>query len=79
MSLRVFSAAHIENNNKLASLLLLFLFSIYKLDGFITDSKSLGLEMANVMALNSNTKAMDAYDNDDKGKFSLNLKANNTL
>jgi hypothetical protein len=36
------------------------LFSIYKLDGFITDSKSLGLEMANVMALNSNTKAMDA-------------------
>jgi hypothetical protein len=25
-----------------------------KLDGFITDSKSLGLEMANVMALNSN-------------------------
>jgi hypothetical protein len=32
-----------------------------KLDGFITDSKSLGLEMANVMALNSNTKAMDAY------------------
>jgi hypothetical protein len=46
---------------KLLLLLLLFLFSIYKLDGFITDSKSLGLEMANVMALNSNTKAMDAY------------------
>jgi hypothetical protein len=43
-----------------------FLTSIFysqsiKLDGFITDSKSLGLEMANVMALNSNTKAMDAY------------------
>jgi hypothetical protein len=44
---------------------LLFFSSIFysqsiKLDGFITDSKSLGLEMANVMALNSNTKA-DAY------------------
>jgi hypothetical protein len=53
-------------------LLLLFLFSIYKLDGFITDSKSLGLEMANVMALNSNTKAMDAYAiTNDKGNFLL--------
>jgi hypothetical protein len=31
--------------------------------------------MANVMALNSNTKAMDAYAiTNDKGKFSLNLK-----
>jgi hypothetical protein len=36
-----------------------FLYYLYfysqsiKLDGFITDSKSLGLEMANVMALNS--------------------------
>jgi hypothetical protein len=60
----------------------LFITSIFysqsiKLDGFITDSKSLGLEMANVMALNSNTKAMDAYAiTNDKGKFSLNLKAN---
>jgi hypothetical protein len=38
---------------------LLFFYYFYfysqsiKLDGFITDSKSLGLEMANVMALNS--------------------------
>jgi hypothetical protein len=33
--------------------------------------------MANVMPLNSNTKAMDAYAiTNDKGKFSLNLKAN---
>jgi hypothetical protein len=45
-------------------LLLLFLFSIYKVRR-ITDSKSLGLEMANVMALNSNnTKAMDARNNE---------------
>ena len=47
-----------------------------KLDGFITDSKSLGLEMANVMAVNRDTKAMDSYAiTNDKGKFSLNLKA----
>jgi hypothetical protein len=42
-------------------LLFFFITSIFysqsiKLDGFITDSKSLGLEMANVMALNSNKK-----------------------
>lgn len=50
-----------------------------KLDGFITDSKSLGLEMANVMAVNRDTKAMDSYAiTNDKGKFSLNLKANTT-
>jgi hypothetical protein len=51
---------------KTTILLFFFITSIFysqsiKLDGFITDSKSLGLEMANVMALNSNTKAMDAY------------------
>jgi hypothetical protein len=46
------------------SLLLLLLFCEHnfsqtvKLDGFITDSKALGLEMANVMAVN-HTKAMD--------------------
>jgi hypothetical protein len=56
---------------------LLFFYYFYfysqsiKLDGFITDSKSLGLEMANVMALNSNTKAMDAYATNDKGNFLL--------
>jgi hypothetical protein len=60
----------------------LFITSIFysqsiKLDGFITDAKSLGLEMANVMAVNSTTKKMDAYAiTNDKGKFSLNLKSN---
>jgi hypothetical protein len=62
----------------------LFMTSIFysqsiKFDGFITDSKSLGLEMANVMAVNSTTKGMDSYAiTNDKGKFSLNLKANTT-
>lgn len=48
-----------------------------KLEGLITDSKTVGLEMANVMAVNKNTKAMDAYAiTNDKGKFILNLKPN---
>jgi hypothetical protein len=48
-----------------------------KLDGFITDSKAIGLEMANVMAVNRDTKAMDAYAiTNDKGKFMLNVKPN---
>ncbi|SDW98567.1 CarboxypepD_reg-like domain-containing protein [Flavobacterium degerlachei] len=48
-----------------------------KLEGVITDSKSTVLEMANVMAVNVDTKAMDSYAiTNDKGKFVLNLKAN---
>ena len=35
------------------------------------------MEMANVMAINSVTKAMDSYNiTNDKGRFSLNLKPN---
>ena len=48
-----------------------------KLEGLITDSKAAGLEMANVMAVNKATKAMDAYAiTNDKGKFIINLKPN---
>jgi hypothetical protein len=36
------------------------------------------LEMANVMAVNQTTKAMDAYAITTEGKFSLNLKTNTT-
>ncbi|MFV8360581.1 carboxypeptidase-like regulatory domain-containing protein [Flavobacterium sp. LS1P3] len=50
-----------------------------KLEGLITDSKTVGLEMANVMAINKATKAMDSYAiTNDKGKFLLNLKPNTT-
>ena len=50
-----------------------------KLEGLITDSKTVGLEMANVMAVNKATKAMDSYAiTNDKGKFLLNLKPNTT-
>ncbi len=48
-----------------------------KLEGFVTDSKTVALEMANVMAVNVSTKAMDSYAiTNDKGKFVLNLKPN---
>lgn len=61
----------------------LFLTTIYAqnitLEGSITDSKNVGLEMANVMAVNKTSKAMDAYAiTNEKGKFSLILKANTT-
>jgi len=48
-----------------------------KFEGLITDSKAVGLEMANVMAVNQATKAMDSYSiTNDKGKFQLKLNAN---
>lgn len=50
-----------------------------KLEGFIQDNTKLGLEMANVMAVNQVTRAIDAYAiTNDKGKFALNLKPNTT-
>lgn len=50
-----------------------------KLEGIITDSKTVGLEMANVMAVNQATKAMDSYAiTNDKGKYVLALKPNTT-
>ncbi len=68
----------------LLSTLTLFLISFsfaqnIKFDGLVTDNKAVALEMANVMAVNSSTKAMDAYCiTNEKGKFSLNLKPNTT-
>jgi hypothetical protein len=48
-----------------------------RLEGVVQDKAKLPLEMANVMAVNQTTKAMDAYAiTTDKGKFTLNLKPN---
>ncbi len=48
-----------------------------RLEGVVLDTGKAPLEMANVMAVNQTTKAMDAYAiTSDKGKFVLNLKAN---
>lgn len=48
-----------------------------RFEGIVKDSTNLGLDMANVMAINNETKVMDSYAiTNDKGKFILNLKAN---
>ena len=48
-----------------------------RFEGAIKDSIGVGLDMANVMAVNQQTKAMDAYAiTNEAGKFILNLKAN---
>lgn len=63
-------------------LLLFFVTSIsfsqnIKFEGFIQDVGKSPLEMANVMAVNQVTKAMDSYAiTNDKGKYLLNLKPN---
>ena len=46
-----------------------------RFEGTIIDNNKAPLEMANVMAMNQGTKAMDAYAiTNEKGKFILNLK-----
>jgi hypothetical protein len=48
-----------------------------RFDGIIQDKSGNPLEMANVMAVNTATKAMDSYViTNDKGRFSLTLKPN---
>ncbi len=48
-----------------------------RFEGVVMDTGKSPLEMANVMAVNQTTKAMDSYAiTSDKGKFVLNLKAN---
>ncbi|KIC04007.1 carboxypeptidase-like regulatory domain-containing protein [Flavobacterium sp. PL02] len=50
-----------------------------KYDGFILDEKKNPLEMANIMAVNIGTKAMDSYGiTNDKGRFQLSLKPNSS-
>ncbi|RXR21332.1 TonB-dependent receptor [Flavobacterium amnicola] len=61
--------------------LVLFSVSFYaqtiRLEGIVKDTTSTPLEMANVMAVNQTTKAVDAYSiTNDKGRFLLNLKPN---
>ena len=50
-----------------------------RVDGTITDGSKTGLEMANVMAVNTQNGAMESYAiTNEKGRFLLNLKANST-
>ncbi len=62
-------------------LFLLLLFSAIafsqniRFEGTVKDTTGVGLEMANIMAINKQTKAMDAYAiTNEAGKFTLNLK-----
>lgn len=66
----------------------IFLFSLVafaansqniRFDGYVTDSEIVGLEMANVMAVNAENGAMEAYAiTNGRGRFLLNLKSNST-
>ena len=50
-----------------------------RFEGTVKDSTGVGLDMANIMAINQQTKAMDAYAiTNEAGKFILNLKASPT-
>jgi hypothetical protein len=64
-------------------LIILFFFTTIsfsqniKFEGFIQDIGKTPLEMANIMAINQNTKAMDSYAiTNEKGRFLLNLLPN---
>ena len=67
----------------LSTLLLFFFglsFSQVKLEGFVKDSLGNPLELANVIAINKATSALDSYGiTNDKGKYRLDLKKNTTL
>ncbi|KIX20809.1 TonB-dependent receptor [Flavobacterium sp. 316] len=68
------------NNNLIIAFLLITSIGFsqnIRFEGIVKDSTGLGLEMANVMAINNDTKAMDAYAiTNENGKFILNLKTN---
>lgn len=50
-----------------------------KFEGVIKDTTGIALEMANIMAVNQATKAMDGYSiTNDKGRFQITLNANAT-
>lgn len=50
-----------------------------RFEGIIQDDKSAPLEMANIMAVNQTTKAVDAFSiTNDKGRFQMALKPNAT-
>ena len=50
-----------------------------KLEGIVQDTIGNPLEMANVMVINQETKAMDGYAiSNEQGKFQISLKANST-
>lgn len=65
---------------KISVLLLLITTSVFaqiKLEGIVKDSIGNPLELANVVAINQETKALDSYGiTNDAGRYKLSLKAN---
>ena len=56
-----------------------YYFAQIKVDGIVKDSIGTPLDLANVIAINQETKALDSYGiTNDKGKYKLNLKKNTT-
>ena len=54
-------------------------FAQIKVEGTVKDSIGTPLDLANVIAINQETKALDSYGiTNDKGKYKLNLKKNTT-
>lgn len=52
-------------------------FAQIKVEGIVKDSIGTPLELANVIAINQETKALDSYGiTNDKGRYKLNLKKN---
>ena len=66
---------------KIITVLLLFVvghsFAQIKMEGVVKDSIGTPLELANVIAINKATKALESFGvSNDKGKYKLNLKKN---
>ena len=54
-----------------------FSYSQIKLEGYVKDSLGKGLELANVIAINKATSALDSYGiTNEDGRYKLNLKKN---
>ena len=54
-------------------------FAQVKVEGVVKDSIGSPLELANVIAINQETKALDSYAiTNDEGRYRLNLKSNST-
>jgi hypothetical protein len=75
---------HTKNTIMKKNIVLLILFitsfsfaQTIRFEGIVSEGGNTPLDMANIMAVNATTKAMDAYAiTNNKGKFSLNLKKN---
>ncbi|WP_397364830.1 outer membrane beta-barrel protein [Olleya sp. R77988] len=54
-------------------------FAQVKFEGIVKDSTGVGLELANIVAINQATKTLEAYAiTNDKGRYKLNLEVNST-